>query len=424
MPAVTRTTNFKFPKPAFGQTPWQSYYEELVNSLDSLLGRFLGTSGFTGVWANSTVFAVGDIAIDATTNVVYENLVAHTSAASGTFATDRTLHPSYWQLWSGTLSTILTTNTFTPGNSQTWNKNSRAKLILVRLWGGGGGGGGGAGGSAGAVRQGGTGAGGGAFNEFIYLASDLSSIETVNVGAGGGGGVGGSAGLGADGESGGNSDFGSKLYAYGGGGGNGGSSGNNKPGGSGGGVMSAGLVGAGTTSVDGGHPRVLDSTGTPTYGTTGGGGAASFANDQGYPSEWGGGSGGGVPTGGGAATRAGGCSTRGGGGGGAGGSLDTANVERVGQEGGNNKTSVSDGSGGGGTGGAVNGGAGSAGADGGTLNGGQGGGGGGSQDSGTGGIGGVGGLGGGAGGGGGGGTTVGGAGGRGGNGRCVVYQLG
>jgi hypothetical protein len=47
-------------------------------------------------WANSSVYAVGNRALDTTDFSFWKCLVAHTSAATGTFNADRTLHPTYW----------------------------------------------------------------------------------------------------------------------------------------------------------------------------------------------------------------------------------------------------------------------------------------------------------------------------------------
>src|SRR5262245_2422129 len=55
----------------------------------------LSLSGATN-WAISTAYAVGAIAKDTTDSSYWRCLVAHTSAASGTFAADRTAHPTYW----------------------------------------------------------------------------------------------------------------------------------------------------------------------------------------------------------------------------------------------------------------------------------------------------------------------------------------
>lgn len=297
----------------------------------------------------------------------------------------------------------------------TWTKPAGVTFVKVIVIGGGGGGGGGVGGSAGATRNGAGGGGAGAWNEKVFLAADLGATESVTIGASGAGGAGGSAANGLVGTSGGDSDFGSILFAFGGGGGALGSSSLNNAGGGGGGTGGAGGVGVSATGGVGGTPHY---NAAPTSDANGGTGAIGGAgsNVPGSNAEYGGG-GGGSPLFDGAGT-AGGSAIHGGGGGGSGGGLGAGNTETEGGDGGatNNYTI-----GGGGAKGAVNGGAGTAGTAG-TDSAGTGGGGGGAQDSGTGGVGGAGGTSGGGGGGGGGGTTTGGAGGAGGRGEVRIYS--
>jgi len=47
-------------------------------------------------WLNNTAYAIGAYAKDLTDGSYWRCLVAHTSAAAGTFAADRTAHPAYW----------------------------------------------------------------------------------------------------------------------------------------------------------------------------------------------------------------------------------------------------------------------------------------------------------------------------------------
>lgn len=75
---------------------------------DSLLAKIdieLSADNTTGIkfegpdyvaWANDTSYAVDDFAYDAATATLYVCEAAHTSAASGTFADDRTANPTYW----------------------------------------------------------------------------------------------------------------------------------------------------------------------------------------------------------------------------------------------------------------------------------------------------------------------------------------
>ena len=176
-----------------------------------------------------------------------------------------------------------------------WNKPSwlsDSHLVFVQVWGAGGG----------ATNVSGGAGGGGAYNERMYRASDLSANEDIAVGAGG------NAGSNASGSSGGDSHFGNnvvgkRIFAYGGGGGRALSSGYA---GGGGGTRSAGT----NTSSGGGAGYsgqlqtfadqydydfsvhgIFDNGGqgaSPRSTSTGG----SYINEHGGSSTWGGGGGG------------------------------------------------------------------------------------------------------------------------------------
>lgn len=49
-----------------------------------------------GAWKNSTAYSLGDLVVDVDQNTMWRCQVNHTSAATGTFAQDRTAHPTYW----------------------------------------------------------------------------------------------------------------------------------------------------------------------------------------------------------------------------------------------------------------------------------------------------------------------------------------
>jgi hypothetical protein len=50
----------------------------------------------TPTWVNNNHYAVGATVVDVADNSFWQNSVAHTSAATGTFAADRAAHPNYW----------------------------------------------------------------------------------------------------------------------------------------------------------------------------------------------------------------------------------------------------------------------------------------------------------------------------------------
>lgn len=98
------TTYFRFAIPDFLSSPWHADWEALVRHIDRVLYGILIADGIT-VWANSHVYAVGDLAVDQVTGEIWQCLVAHTSAVTPTtFSSDRVSHPSYWQefAWSTT----------------------------------------------------------------------------------------------------------------------------------------------------------------------------------------------------------------------------------------------------------------------------------------------------------------------------------
>lgn len=175
--------------------------------------------------------------------------------------------------------------TFT--SSGTWTKPAGLKYIDVEIWGGGGGGSGGDDNG----NDNGNGGGGGAYNYKRFLASELSTTETVTVGAGGAGGAGsGPGGSGTNGSVGGTTSFGTLLYAYGGGGGALYFS-SVVAGAGGGGQLSAGSDSAG------GAPRT-NTAGSPGYPMVGNGGyqidngAGGNINLSQKNGIWGGGAGG------------------------------------------------------------------------------------------------------------------------------------
>ncbi len=83
--------NFAFPN-------WGDDANANMTIIDAALANF-GFS-FSGEWKNATTYIVGTIVLDAVTNELYRALVEHVSRASGTFAQDRSDHPSYWAPYS------------------------------------------------------------------------------------------------------------------------------------------------------------------------------------------------------------------------------------------------------------------------------------------------------------------------------------
>lgn len=97
---LSYTRYFRFGIPDFLAEPWHADWETLVRSLDRVLYGVLLARGIN-VWTNSTAYTVGNLVFDSNDRLVYECLVANTSAASPTtFAEDRSAHPSYWEAFT------------------------------------------------------------------------------------------------------------------------------------------------------------------------------------------------------------------------------------------------------------------------------------------------------------------------------------
>lgn len=72
---------------------------QIVDAAFSILGITI-----SGAWFNDTAYVSGSLVVDITNNTVYRCLVSHTSASTGSFADDRAAHPTYWQLYSTTVT--------------------------------------------------------------------------------------------------------------------------------------------------------------------------------------------------------------------------------------------------------------------------------------------------------------------------------
>lgn len=90
------TSNYSFNLINFDFPRWHTYEWANWRILDATL-RSLGAVANQGIWDNSTSYVAGDRIVDPDNGQIYVCLIDHTSSASGTFADDRTLHPTYWQ---------------------------------------------------------------------------------------------------------------------------------------------------------------------------------------------------------------------------------------------------------------------------------------------------------------------------------------
>jgi microcystin-dependent protein len=97
------TTHFKLPVPDFTQTPWHAAMQSMIRSVDNLVFRALTAMNVTD-WANATDYNIGNIMIDPDLGSLWLCRVTHTSRTSGTFATDRAAHPTYWTSFAVTFN--------------------------------------------------------------------------------------------------------------------------------------------------------------------------------------------------------------------------------------------------------------------------------------------------------------------------------
>tara|TARA_Y100000310_G_scaffold122525_1_gene121201 strand:+ start:3733 stop:5271 length:1539 start_codon:yes stop_codon:yes gene_type:complete len=94
---MTVTTNFKLNLIDFEKIPWNSDTHDNWHIIDAILARYISINSFQGVWQNATTVTVGQRYVDSDDDIVYEVLVAHTTASTGSFVTDRTTNSTYWQ---------------------------------------------------------------------------------------------------------------------------------------------------------------------------------------------------------------------------------------------------------------------------------------------------------------------------------------
>ena len=90
-----QTTNFAFNIINYDFPRWHTFEWQNWDTVDAVLAA-AGLTSVRGIWANSTQYIIGDRVVDDTDNTIWLCAVNHTSAASGTFAAERTANPSYW----------------------------------------------------------------------------------------------------------------------------------------------------------------------------------------------------------------------------------------------------------------------------------------------------------------------------------------
>ena len=102
---IGNTTNFNFGLINFDIATWHDAEYDNWRSLDAILGAYIGSSNMKGLWTVSTLYGIGDIAVDGVLGSLWNCDVSHTSAASGAFSADRSANPTYWSVASTSVST-------------------------------------------------------------------------------------------------------------------------------------------------------------------------------------------------------------------------------------------------------------------------------------------------------------------------------
>ena len=97
MPANNTTTNYNFNLTDFDKIPWHTAEHNNWHIIDALLARYIAIGSVEGAWENALAVTVGSRYIDTDTDTIWEVLVAHTTASTGTFAASRTANSSYWK---------------------------------------------------------------------------------------------------------------------------------------------------------------------------------------------------------------------------------------------------------------------------------------------------------------------------------------
>ena len=95
--ATQRTENRNYPYPQYDDEPFIDVMQEFAEMVDEDMGSIVITGGVAvEVWDTATPYVLNDRVIDEDTLKFYRCLIPHTSG-SGTFAADRTAHPTYWE---------------------------------------------------------------------------------------------------------------------------------------------------------------------------------------------------------------------------------------------------------------------------------------------------------------------------------------
>ena len=114
---IKRTTpHYGLRVPVFDAPGWGREMERNMDIIDGIMYMASGLQTAAGIWTNATGYDLGVSVIDDTDNSMWQCLVGHISASSGTMAQDRAAHPTYWVA----ISTVV-------ANRGQWQTNTQYK---------------------------------------------------------------------------------------------------------------------------------------------------------------------------------------------------------------------------------------------------------------------------------------------------------
>ncbi len=119
--AMSITPFLKLQKPPFDSVPWDEAINGNMDTIDAFIARYMSVPNYVGGWQNNTTYAAGQQVLDATTAIIYQCLVTHTSSpVPTTFAQDRTTFPFYWTQTSNvsTPGVVISISDTPPANSK------------------------------------------------------------------------------------------------------------------------------------------------------------------------------------------------------------------------------------------------------------------------------------------------------------------
>ena len=97
---VDYTTNYNLELIDFNKIPWHEREHGNWRTIDAIFANFITINSMQGVWQNAIAVTVGQRYVDPELGTIWTVAVAHTTASTGTFATDRTTNTTYWTLFS------------------------------------------------------------------------------------------------------------------------------------------------------------------------------------------------------------------------------------------------------------------------------------------------------------------------------------